>query len=93
MCTRVLLIEDGKLVRDGEPAATIARYAGAPPGDILIREWLDTAKAPQNASAILRKVHVHAEDGRGSKAVFTDTPFSIEVEYEVKEEGPRSGST
>jgi lipopolysaccharide transport system ATP-binding protein len=91
MCTRVLLIEDGKLARDGEPAATIARYAGAPPGDLLVREWLDTAKAPQNASAILRKVVVHAEEGRGSKAVFTDKPFSIEVEYEVKEEGASVG--
>ncbi|MBI5574854.1 MAG: ATP-binding cassette domain-containing protein [Deltaproteobacteria bacterium] len=91
MCTRVLLIEDGKLVCDGEPATTFARYVGAPVGNLLVREWPEAAKAPQNASAILRKVIVRDEDGKVPAGICTDTPFSIEVEYGVKKEGASVG--
>ncbi|TFG58282.1 MAG: ATP-binding cassette domain-containing protein, partial [Deltaproteobacteria bacterium] len=87
MCGRVLLLEGGKVAADGDPAATIAVYVGGAGRSVLIREWPDPATAPQNATAVLRRVSVRGEDGEVPGSVFTDVPFRIEVEYEVKENG------
>lgn len=91
MCGRVLLLEGGRVAVDGDPASTIAVYVGGSGRSVLVREWLDPAAAPQNATAVLRRVSVRGEEGEVPESVFTDVPFLIEVEYEVKENGGTVG--
>jgi len=91
MCGRALLLEGGRVAVDGAPASTIAKYVGASARSVLVREWPDPAAAPQNATAVFRRVSVRAEDGEVPGSVFTDVPFRIELEYEVKENGGNVG--
>lgn len=91
MCGRVLLLEGGRVAVDGEPASTIAVYVGASGRSMLVREWPDPTAAPQNATAILRRISVRGEDGAVPASVVTDIPFRIEVECEVKENGGTVG--
>lgn len=91
MCGRVILLEGGRVAVDGNPASTIAAYAGASGRSVLVREWPDSEAAPQNATAILRRISVRGEDGAVPGSVSTDVPFRIEVEYEVKEDGGTVG--
>jgi len=93
MCNRVLLIEEGKLVSYGEPAATIARYVEAPLGNLLVREWIDAANAPQNAAARLVKVAVRGAGGDPSTHLSTDTGWEIQIVYSVKQDGAFVGLT
>jgi lipopolysaccharide transport system ATP-binding protein len=87
MCGRAVLINEGKVVKDGPSTEVASIYLSSRLAVTATREWLDPAKAPGGKVARLRAVHVRNEDGQITDTVDIRKPVSIEIQYEVLESG------
>ena len=85
LCKRAVLLEQGRLVADGQPQEVVNRYLSTSWGAGAERAWGDDA--PGDAVARLRRVRVAAEDGETAAAVDVRRDSRIEVTYDVLEEG------
>jgi lipopolysaccharide transport system ATP-binding protein len=91
LCTRVILLSQGKLAADGAPRAVIAEYIGEADDVTLSRVWSDANEAPGNSFAVLESVRVCDDDGRALGELFTDRPFDIEICFRVTRSGAAVG--
>jgi lipopolysaccharide transport system ATP-binding protein len=87
MCSRAVLISEGKIVKDGPSTEVVSVYLSSGLAATATREWPDPTKAPGGKVARLRAVRVRDEDGQITDTVDIRRPVSIEVEYEVLESG------
>ncbi len=85
LCKRAVLLEQGRLVADGQPQEVVNRYLSTSRGAGAERAWGDDA--PGNSIARLRRVRVAGHDGETAAALDVRRPSSIEVTYDVLEEG------
>ena len=85
LCKRAVLIERGRLVADGNPQEVVNRYLSTSWGAGAERVWGDDA--PGDAVARLWRVRVASEDGETAAVVDVRRASSIEVTYDVLEEG------
>ncbi len=85
LCKRVVLLESGKIVFDGEPREVVKRYLSSNWKTGALQEWRDPADAPGDQVVRLRRVRVCAEDGATVAAVEIHKPFGIELTYDVLE--------
>jgi len=91
LCNRTLLLRDGKLISDGDTDRVIFDYAGENQDTILKYKWDDIREAPQNGSTVLLGVRICDQFGEHLDELTTDTPFSVEMIYLVKEEQTHIG--
>ncbi|MCA1628894.1 MAG: polysaccharide ABC transporter ATP-binding protein [Acidobacteria bacterium] len=87
LCRRVVLMEAGRVVADGESQEIVNRYLSSTWKTSALREWGDGEGAPGDAVVRLRRVRVCDERGETSAAVDIRRPLRIEVTYDVLEEG------
>lgn len=87
LCTRAILLDHGTLIADGHADEVINKYIGHIQNNIGSHEWGDSRNAPQNATAIIRKVSICDDYDNQLNEVYTDTEFNIEIEFEVKNVG------
>lgn len=87
MCGRAVLINEGKIVKDGRPTEVASIYLSSGLPATATREWSDPTKAAGDKVARLRAVRVRDEQGQIRDTVDIRRPLSIEVEYEVLESG------
>lgn len=87
LCQRVILLDEGKVLRDGLPHQIVSAYLNAGLGTTGARVWPELSKAPGNDKVRLRAVRVRTEDGRITESIDIRKPVGIEVEYEVLEQG------
>jgi lipopolysaccharide transport system ATP-binding protein len=87
LCERVILLDDGKVLRDGPSHKVVSAYLNSGLGTTAAREWPDPAKAPGGEVARLRAVRVRTEDGLITDVVDIRQPVGIEMEYEVLRAG------
>jgi lipopolysaccharide transport system ATP-binding protein len=87
MCSRGILINEGKVVRDGPATEVVGVYLSSGLASTSTREWPDPTTAPGGKVARLRAVRVRNEDGQITDTVDIRRPVNIEVEYEVLEPG------
>jgi lipopolysaccharide transport system ATP-binding protein len=87
LCSRVLLLDGGRLVEDGAPHEVMSTYLTSGRGSMAEKEWRDPAEAPGGEVARLRAVRVVDDVGRASGAIDISKPFRVEVEFEVMESG------
>jgi lipopolysaccharide transport system ATP-binding protein len=87
LCPRCLLLEDGRLVKDGPSHEVVSAYLHAGSNTTAAREWLDPLKAPSGNVARLRAVRVRNDAGRVTEAVDIRKPLTVEVNYEVLKPG------
>jgi homopolymeric O-antigen transport system ATP-binding protein len=87
LCDRVILLEDGRLVKDGPTHQVIKSYLNSNLGTTAAREWRDPATAPSSDIARLIAARVRDEGGRVAEIVKIQRPFKVEMEYEVLKEG------
>lgn len=87
LCPRTVLLDEGKIVRDGSSHQVVSAYLGSGLGTTAAREWPDGSKAPGNDIVHLRAVRVRTEDGRVTDAVDIRQPVGIEMEFEVLKPG------
>ncbi len=84
LCSRALLIEQGKLVEQGpvhEVAAAYLRVGGGNRGE---RRYPEGPYAPGDSVARLRSVRVRSRDGETLTAVELNQEFGIEMELQVE---------
>ncbi len=84
LCSRALLLQQGKLLIDDDAATAIGCYLGGAGEQVHLREWPEGSDAPQNDSALLKRVAVCDQNGMWLESITTDTELQIEVLFTVK---------
>ncbi len=87
LCRRCLLLQDGRLIKDGPSHEVVGAYLHTDLGTTAAREWSDAGKAPAGPIARLRAVRVRNHEGQVSEAIDIRMPLSIEMSYEVLRPG------
>jgi lipopolysaccharide transport system ATP-binding protein len=86
LCSRTVLLDEGKVVADGPSAEVVTRYLKSHAGSTAIREWPDANSAPGNDVVRLRAVRVRSQD-HVREAVDIRHPVTVEAEYDVLQPG------
>lgn len=93
LCTRALLMRAGTLVADEPPAEAVAKYVNEIQDYVLAQHFDDAATAPQNSTARLRRIAIHAVDGGTPPELLTGEPFAIDIDFETKHDNVFVGLT
>jgi lipopolysaccharide transport system ATP-binding protein len=87
LCPRCLLLDDGRLIKDGATHEVVSAYLHNGLSTTAEREWPDPQKAPSGPVARLRAVRVRNEAGTVTEAVDIRKAITVEVAYEVLKPG------
>lgn len=87
LCNRCLLLEGGRLVKDGPAHEVVSDYLHADSGTTAAREWPDAQTAPAGDVARLRAVRVHDHEGKVCEAMDIRKSVSVEMTFEVIRDG------
>jgi lipopolysaccharide transport system ATP-binding protein len=83
LCQRVLLLDEGRLVKDGPAAQVVSAYLKSGLGTTAAREWSRHERRPAGKVASLLAVRVRASEGRVTDVQDIRRPIQVEMEYEV----------
>jgi len=86
LCPRAMLIDAGRVVRDGPAHEVVRFYLHSDLGTTAARQWLDDAEAPGDEVARLRAVRVRS-DGEVAAKIDIHRGVDIELEWEALEPG------
>lgn len=81
LCQRVIWLQKGEIVRDGEPSHVIGEYLRSVSSSLSEQLWSDPESAPGNEIVRLRRVRVRPDGGSSDEHIRVTTDFLIEVEY------------
>jgi len=87
LCERCLMLDHGRLVKDGPSHEVIGAYMHSESGTPARREWRDVKSAPAGEVARLRSEQVSNARGQVSESIDIREPVHIEMEYEVLRAG------
>jgi len=87
LCTRAILLNDGKIAMDGPPGEVIGHYFSSDGSTSAEREWLDLETAPGRDVARLRSVRVLGRDGWTARTVDIREDVGIEMVFDVLRPG------
>ena len=93
LCTRAILLRQGRVVADASASEAVAQYVADVNQNLLEREYPDSALAPQNTSARIRRVAIHSERDAASDEIDTATPLLVDIDYETKSDDAVVGFT
>jgi lipopolysaccharide transport system ATP-binding protein len=82
LCTRAVMLEEGRLVADGPAGQVAAMYLSAGRGTSAAREW-ELDHAPGGQAVRLLGVRVIDQGGEPGDVIDCRHPFVVELEYEV----------
>ena len=85
LCSRAILLADGRIAADGPADAVVAKYLSGALGVSSRREWPDQESAPGNDGVRLRSVTVVDSAGRQMESVDVRQPVGIEIVFEITE--------
>jgi len=89
LCSRVLWIDDGTVMQDGDPSEVVTHYLQSTSYATGAQvSWPDDESAPGDDLARLLSVRVVDEDGNQAEVVDVREPVGIEVRYRVLRDGP-----
>ena len=88
LCDRALLMENGRIMRDGRSEEVVAHYLQTSAGAGSSRTWDEPDSAPGDDLVKLRSVRV--VDRRGETVDYVDVrePVGIEIAFRVLRDGP-----
>ncbi|MGE0882722.1 MAG: ABC transporter ATP-binding protein [Blastocatellales bacterium] len=81
LCNRVILLDRGQVVADGEAQQITRLYLHSDSGSPAERVWPDDETAPGDQIARLQSVTVRNAQGKVAEAIDICQPFQIEVKY------------
>ena len=87
LCPRAMLLEGGRLMKDGPANEVVSAYLHGGSGTTAVREYPDPAEAPGRDVGRLRAVRVRTADGGVAQVVDVRQSVSIEMEYDVLRPG------
>ncbi|MFV1977998.1 MAG: ABC transporter ATP-binding protein [Myxococcota bacterium] len=83
LCSRVLLIDEGRLVADGPASPVVRRYLGSESDTCGERRWMTVHSAPGNEVVRLCAVSLRTSEGETVDCVRSDDGFQIVIELET----------
>jgi lipopolysaccharide transport system ATP-binding protein len=89
LCDRVVWLDDGRVVREGEPADVVSTYLRTSFSTRTDRVWSEPAEAPGNERVRLRRACVRPVKGSPADPITVRTPFVVELEYWNLQPGAR----
>ena len=92
LCDRAILVDSGKLVTDGKSEDVISKYTESFGRNTLVNKWTDLV-APHNHSAKVYEARIEDSKGEISPEITCDTPFQIDIDFEVFEPNTSVGFT
>lgn len=87
LCDRAILLENGKIVENGQPDEVIGKYLNADQGTSASRKWKNPDGAPGGESVRLRAIRVTGRDKTVSENFDIREPIRVEMEYDVIKDG------
>ena len=87
LCTRAILMNEGRLVMDGDPHDVISAYISSDVGVPAAREWTIPRSATGRDVAALCAARVIGRSGRVTPAVDIRSDVGLQMEYDVKRGG------
>lgn len=87
LCSRAILLQNGRIAMDGPAHDVVSQYMSSDAGLSPEVEWADASAAPGDDVTRLRAVRMKTDDGQVKRWVDMRKPFSIEMEYDVLEDG------
>jgi lipopolysaccharide transport system ATP-binding protein len=87
LCERTILLRDGRIMEDGPSHKVVSTYLSDDSDTTAFREWPEPSKAPKGQFASLCAVRVRSVDGRVTETLDIRDGGTIEMEYEVLEDG------
>ena len=87
LCTRTILLHEGRVVMEGSTDEVIREYIGEEKYYIGEQIWQDIYKAPGDNVVRIRAARVLDRNGKVCTSFDVRDPISIELEYQVLEEG------
>jgi lipopolysaccharide transport system ATP-binding protein len=89
LCNRVIWIDDGTIVEDGDPSEVVTHYLQSTSYASGARiAWPDDESAPGDDLVRLLSVRVVDEDGNNVETIDVREPVGIEMRYRILREGP-----
>jgi lipopolysaccharide transport system ATP-binding protein len=88
LCSRCVLLEEGKLVFEGSPDEAVARYLGGAVGQRTSHVWNEQT-APGNESVKLFSVSVVNLNKSGNTPVSMEDDFAVRLKYTLFESSER----
>lgn len=82
-CNRALLIRNGAVFFKGSVEATIEKYLEERSLLVSSRRWSLKSERPKNTSVAIDQISISGGQGVQLNEIYTDTPFSIDVDFEV----------
>jgi len=83
LCPRVVVLDQGKVLADGDAQTVVASYLHSGLGSSAIREWTDTKTQPGGEFGRLRSVRVLNDQGDVSGVANISKPITLEVQYTI----------
>lgn len=93
LCTRVILLNAGKIEGNGPPAAIVSSYLDSGRNNLAETSWTDESLAPGNELYRLRGVRVRRDDGEVTSTINRQQSFQVEIDYVSLVAGSRLGTT
>lgn len=87
LCPRSILVDEGRIVLDGDTPRVVGQYLNAGRGGASRREWEDPDEAPGDGRVRLRSVAVVDSEGRDADVIDIRKPVGLRMEFEVLEDG------
>lgn len=83
LCTRAVLLADGKVDMDGPTNDVVSAYLSVGLGISPERVWDDPQSAPGDDVVRLRSLRVRSKEGRTLDTADVRNPIGIEIQYDV----------
>jgi len=87
LCHRVLMMENGQIVKDGGPHEVVEAYLRSGKLRVAIREWPELANSPGAEIARLRAISVRNMRGEVSDSFDIREPVTVRIEYDCLKSG------
>lgn len=84
LCNRGILLERGELAHSATANEVVTKYLSGIKDHVYSRSWEFRESSPKNSNVDIEKIFISDENGKPVDQIYTNMPFSVELEYNVK---------
>ena len=91
LCNRAVLMENGKIVKGGEPNKIINYYLNTNTKVSYFKEWDNSSRPTSKQNIELKKIWISNKEKKPSKMLNVDEDFYVNIDYKVTEDNSKIG--